>query len=55
MCKQDDMQDKKVRSSVLQPKSRDNQDRHVQEVLHDRTEAKHHGVERGCPLNEKLP
>lgn len=26
----------------------------MQEVLRDHTAAKHHGVKRGCPLNEKL-
>ncbi|KAL0147792.1 hypothetical protein M9458_056908 [Cirrhinus mrigala] len=54
MCKQDDMQDKEVRSGVLQPRTRENHERHVQEVLCDHTAAKHHGVKRGCPLNEKL-
>ena len=54
MCKKDDIQDKEVRSGLHQPRTREDHDRHVQEVIHDHTMARHLGVKRGCPLNENL-
>lgn len=54
MCKQDDIQDKEVRSGLLQPRTRENHEKHVHKVSRDHTMGKHHGVKRGCPLSEKL-
>jgi len=48
------LQDKEVRSGLLQPRTRENHEKHVHEASRDHTMAKHHGVKRGCPLTEKL-
>lgn len=54
LCKRHDIQDKEVRSGLHQPRTRENLDSHVQEVIRDPTTVRHHGVKRVCPLNEKL-
>lgn len=54
LCKRDDIQDKEVQSGLHQLRTRENHDLHVQEVIHDPTTARYHGVKRACPLNENL-
>jgi len=54
MCKQNDTQDKEVRSGLYEPRTRETHDRHVQEVLHDPTLAKDRGVKKECPLTTNV-
>lgn len=47
------MQDQEVQSGLHQPRTRENQDSHVQEVIHYPTMARHHGAKRVCRISEK--
>ena len=54
MAKREEIQHKEVRTGSFQPRTKENHDRQVQDVLQDSTMAQQYGVKRSCPPSESL-
>ncbi|KAK2848117.1 hypothetical protein Q7C36_009799 [Tachysurus vachellii] len=54
MATREEIQHKEVQTGSFQPRTKENHNRQVQDVLHDPTMAQQYGVKRSCPLSESL-